>query len=198
MPDDAMPGGGAADRPVPDRVTRARAAAAAAGFERSCSDDVGRLLATLAAGCPGGRVAESGTGFGAGAAWLHSGMGPRAGSLVTVEAVVERAEAAAALFADDDRVRVLTGDWRLLGEQAPYDLFFCDGGGKRDDPDAVIGMLAPGGTLVLDDFSPTDDWPPRYDGEIDALRVRYLTDPRLVATCVAVSVREAVVVAVRR
>ncbi|WP_088313917.1 O-methyltransferase [Kineosporia sp. R_H_3] len=187
---------------VPDRAVRARAAAAATGFPWSCSDATGRLLATLAAAKPGGRVGESGTGYGVGAAWLHSGMGPAgaapAGSLVTVEREPERARSAAALFADDARVRVLTGDWRLLADHGPFDVLFCDGGGKRDDPDAVVDLLAPGGVLVLDDLTPTDDWPPTYEGQVDTLRVRYLTHPALVAVQLAVAAAEGVVVAVRR
>jgi predicted O-methyltransferase YrrM len=183
--------------PVPDRAVRARAAALAAGFPDSCSEPTGRLLAVLAAARPGGRVAESGTGFGVGTAWLRSGLG-LAGTLVTVEREPDRAAAAAALFADDPRVTVLTGDWRLLAGRAPFDLFFCDGGGKRDDPDAVVDLLAPGGLLVLDDFTPDDAWPPRYEGAVDALRVRYLTHPALVAVPLAVRAGEGVLVAARR
>ncbi|MBI4943617.1 MAG: class I SAM-dependent methyltransferase [Actinobacteria bacterium] len=191
--------------PVPARAVRARAAADAAGFAWSCSDATGRLLATVAAAKPGGRIGESGTGYGVGAAWLHSGMGPAgtagqspAGTRVTVEREPERARSAAALFADDARVRVLTGDWRLLGDHGPFDVLFCDGGGKRDDPDAVVDLLAPGGVLVLDDLTPTDDWPPLFEGQVDALRVRYLTHPALVAVPLAVTAAEGVVVAVRR
>lgn len=190
------------EREVPVRAQRAGAAARAAGFAWSCSEPTGRLLATLAAAKPGGRVGESGTGYGVGAAWLHSGMGPAgaaaAGTLVTVEHDPDRARSAAALFADDARVRVLTGDWRLLADHAPFDVLFCDGGGKRDDPDAVADLLAPGGLLVLDDFTPTDDWPPTFEGAVDALRVRYLTHPALVAAPLAVAAAEGVVVAVRR
>ncbi|WP_088288055.1 O-methyltransferase [Kineosporia sp. A_224] len=187
---------------MPLRAQQARAAAQAAGFAWSCSDPTGRLLATLAAAKPGGRVGESGTGYGVGAAWLHSGMGPAGavpvGTLVTVERDPERARSAAALFADDARVRVLSGDWRLLADHGPFDVLFCDGGGKRDDPDAVVDLLAPGGVLVLDDLTPTDDWPPLYEGQVDTLRVRYLTHPALVAVPLAVAAAEGVVVAVRR
>ncbi|MGX9891333.1 hypothetical protein [Streptomyces sp. NPDC002276] len=48
-----------------------------------------------------------------GTAWLHSGLGAGA-RLVTVEREQELARRAAGVFADDDRVSVPTGGWRLL------------------------------------------------------------------------------------
>jgi predicted O-methyltransferase YrrM len=46
------------------------------GFEQSCEADVGRLLAVLAAGVPGGgRILEIGTGAGVGTAWMVEGIG---------------------------------------------------------------------------------------------------------------------------
>lgn len=181
---------------TPALVRAAIANAEAAGFEHSSGDATGRLLAVLAASKPGGRLGESGTGYGVGAAWLVAGMAAGA-RLTTVEWDVERARAARALFADDPRVTVLTGDWTALREHGPFDLLFCDGGGKRDDPDGVVELLAPGGVLVLDDFVPATTWPPRYAGEVDVLRMRYLTHAQLTATEVQVAPDMAVVVGVR-
>ncbi|MHA6764989.1 O-methyltransferase [Streptacidiphilus sp. PAMC 29251] len=181
---------------VPARVAAARQRAADLGFSLSCSPEVGRLLSLFAAAKPGGVIAESGTGAGVGTAWLHSGLGPGA-QLVTVERDEKLARLAAEGFADDQRVRVLTGDWRLLDQYAPFDLFFCDGGGKRDDPQLVVDLLAPGGVLVLDDFTPSSEWPPRFQGEVDQLRVFYLTHPELRATEVLTTPTTSAVVAVR-
>ena len=186
----------AAGRPVPARVTAAERIAADAGFTLSCTPEVGRLLALTAAAKPAGVVAESGTGAGVGAAWLHSGLGPEA-RLVTVERDEKLAHRAAGLFADDPRVSVLTGDWRLLEPYAPFDVFFCDGGGKRDDPQAVVDLLAVGGVLVLDDFTPSPDWPPRFGGEVDELRLFFLTHPRLRATEVLTTPTSSAIVAVK-
>jgi predicted O-methyltransferase YrrM len=172
-------------------------AAQTAGFPYSCSVPVGRLLATLALSRAGGRLAESGTGYGVGTAWLHSGLRSDA-QLYTVERHPLRALAAGELFANDPRVHHLTGDWSLLRRHAPFDLFFCDGGGKRDDPDGVVELLAPGGTLVLDDFTPDFGWPPLFDGEPDELRIRYLTHPLLHATQLQTEDDAAVVLATRR
>ncbi|MFG2805961.1 O-methyltransferase [Streptomyces sp. DT199] len=185
------------ERAVPARVLAAARLAAEAGFEKSCIAEVGRLLRTAAASKPGGVVAESGTGSGVGTAWLHSGLGDGA-RLVTVERDEELARRAAGIFADDDRVSVLTGDWRLLEQHAPFDVFFCDGGGKRDDPGRVVELLAPGGILVLDDFTPSAEWPPRFEGAVDELRLFYLTHPELDATEVLTTPTSSAVVAARR
>ncbi|PRY01599.1 O-methyltransferase [Allonocardiopsis opalescens] len=186
-----------AARPVPPRVAAAERAAAEAGFEHSCIPEVGRLLGLAAAAKPHGVVAESGTGSGVGTAWLHSGLGAGA-RLVTVERDADLARRAAGVFADDDRVSVLTGDWRLLERHAPFDVFFCDGGGKRDDPEGVVGLLAPGGLLILDDFTPSPHWPPRFGGEVDGLRLFYLTHPALEATEVLTTPVSSALVAARR
>ncbi|KJS62411.1 O-methyltransferase [Streptomyces rubellomurinus] len=185
------------ERPVPAEVLAAERAAAARGFTKSSRREVGRLLALAAAAKPGGTVAESGTGAGVGTAWLRSGLGPD-GRLVTVERDAELADAAAELFRDDARVRVLHGDWRLLAEHAPFDVFFCDGGGKRDDPDGVVDLLAPGGLLVMDDFTPSPHWPPRFEGTVDELRLRYLTHPALEAAEVLTTPTSSAVLATRR
>jgi predicted O-methyltransferase YrrM len=182
---------------TPPRVTAAERLAAEAGFALSCTPEVGRLLRLLAASKPGGTLAESGTGAGVGAAWLHSGLGADA-RLVTVERDEDLAGRAAGLFADDDRVQVLTGDWQLLKAHAPFDVFFCDGGGKRDAPETVIELLAPGGVLILDDFTPSPHWPPRFGAGVDELRMLYLTHPALRATEVRTTATSSAVLAVRR
>ncbi|MGW2960796.1 O-methyltransferase [Streptomyces sp. NPDC001220] len=182
---------------VPPRVVAAERVAVEAGFKKSCIREVGRLLALAAAAKPHGVLAESGTGSGVGTAWLHSGLGAGA-RLVTVEREEDLARRAAGVFADDERVSVLTGDWRLLEQHAPFDVFFCDGGGKRDDPEGVIELLAPGGLLVLDDFTPSPHWPPRFGGEVDELQLFFLTHPSLEATEVLTTPFSSAVVAARR
>jgi predicted O-methyltransferase YrrM len=186
-----------AERAVPSRVVATERLAAEAGFKKSCIPEVGRLLCMAAASKPQGVIAESGTGSGVGTAWLHSGLGAGA-RLITVERDEELARRAAGVFADDRRVSVLTGDWRLLERHAPFDVFFCDGGGKRDAPERVVELLAPGGILVLDDFTPSADWPPRFEGKVDELRLFYLTHPGLDATEVLTTPTSSAVVAARR
>ncbi|MFF8421825.1 O-methyltransferase [Streptomyces sp. NPDC015680] len=185
------------ERAVPPRVVTAERVASEAGFKKSCIPEVGRLLKLAAAAKPDGVIAESGTGSGVGTAWLHSGLGTGA-RLFTVERDEELARRAAGIFADDKRVSVLTGDWQLLEQHAPFDVFFCDGGGKRDDPQRVVEQLAPGGLLILDDFTPSPDWPPRFEGQVDELRMFYLTHPDLDATEVMTTPTSSVVIGARR
>ncbi|MEU6991059.1 class I SAM-dependent methyltransferase [Streptomyces sp. NPDC046465] len=172
--------------------------ASEAGFKKSCIPEVGRLLRLAAVAKPDGVIAESGTGSGVGTAWLHSGLTGAGARLLTVERDEMLARRAAGVFADDERVSVLTGDWRLLERHAPFDVFFCDGGGKRDDPQRVVELLAPGGILILDDFTPSPSWPPRFEGEVDELRLFYLTHPALEATEILTTPTSSAVVAARR
>lgn len=169
---------------VPPLVERALALAAELGFERSCTEDVGRLLHVLAASRGRERVAEIGTGAGVGAAWIVSALAPQT-PFFTAEIDPQRAAAASALFADDSNVRVLAGDWReVLPPEAPFDLVFFDAAKQarpREDGERVVGMLAPGGIAVLDDLTPgrpgpdpvRDFWRDRHD----LLAVELLTAP---------------------
>jgi predicted O-methyltransferase YrrM len=113
--------------------------------------------------------------------------------LVTVELDAERAAAARSLFADDPAVRVLEGDWHeVMPSEAPFDLLFYDGGGKQRpdlDGEQVLGLLAPGGTLVMDDLTPER-------GGDDPVRAFWLGRRELAAVELAVSSTEAVIVAV--
>ena len=157
---------------VPPLVARAKAAAEALGFEKSCRDEDGMLLHVLAGRRGVERVAEIGTGTGVGTAWLASALPPGV-SLFSAEVDERLAEAAAAVFANDPDVCVLVGDWQpALAPHAPFDLIFVDGGHARDDPDAVLRIAAPGATLVLDDFSA--DW-----AGPDPRRERWLVHPRV-------------------
>jgi predicted O-methyltransferase YrrM len=119
--------------------------------------EVQRLLAVLAAGR---RCAEAGTAFGEGAAALAS----TAASLVTVERDPERAAVARERLDGFANVELLEGDWQeLLLPRGPFDLFFLDAGGIKQDPEQhlphAFALLALGGTIILDDFTPgrTDD-----------------------------------------
>lgn len=145
-----------------DLAPRVRAALALASdqrFDHSCAPEQGRLLSVLAKGCNGGRIGETGTGCGVGLAWMVEATDPST-SFVSIERDAVRAAATGALFGDRPNVRVVHGDWTELRQHGPFDLLVLDGGGKGkepgDDPplDPAAGWLAPGGTIVLDDFTP--------------------------------------------
>jgi demethylmenaquinone methyltransferase/2-methoxy-6-polyprenyl-1,4-benzoquinol methylase len=172
--------------PVPERVRIARERAAAAGFDLSCEDEVGRLLRVLAAAVrPGGRILELGTGTGVGLAWLVSGVEGRDDVAITsVELDPALAAVAAALdwpaFVDlrcADALAVLDG----VGD---VDLLFADAqGGKTEGLERSILALGPGGLLAVDDMRrrPADGvhaslWP-----QLQEVRATLLGDDRLAA-----------------
>jgi predicted O-methyltransferase YrrM len=141
----------------PPLVGRALELERALGFTHSSIPEVGRLLHLLAAQRGRTRVGELGTGCAVGAAWIVSALPPTV-PFVTVELDETLARASAELFADDENVRVLHGDWHeLMPPEAPFDLLFYDGGGKQQpelDGEQVVGLLAPGATIVMDDLTP--------------------------------------------
>ncbi|MER6067413.1 hypothetical protein ABT187_00860 [Streptomyces sp. NPDC001817] len=81
---------------------------------------------------------------------------------------------------------MLDGDWRRIEEYGPFDLLVLDGGGQGkvpgDRPADVERLVAPGGTVVVDDFTPATRWPPLHDGEVDRARLHWLEHPPLRAT----------------
>ena len=178
---------------LPALVSRALALERSLGFEHSSTGEVGRLLHTLASQRGRVRVGEIGTGAGVGAAWIVSALPPNV-PFVTVELDAELATAAAGLFADDENATVLRGDWhQLLPAEAPFDLLFYDGGGKQRpdlDGEQVVGLLAPGGTVVLDDLTPGRPGP-------DPVREFWLGHPHLVATELLTTPETAAILAVR-
>ena len=153
------------------------------GGPNSSTPGVGALLATLAAAHPEGRLAELGSGVGAGAAWLASGMSPHA-TLVTCELEAERSETARRLLAADPRVTVLHGRWEdLLPERGPFDLIFIDCLDAPSIPVAwerVLSMVRVGGQVIFDDVTPVAEWPQKWRGHPDPKREAVLRDPRVV------------------
>ena len=148
----------------------------------------------LAASRGRGRVAEIGTGTGVGAAWIVSAL-PQQVPFFTTEIDEARAAAARELFAADENVHVLAGDWReLLPAEAPFDLLFYDAAKQlrpQEDGELVVGLLAPGGIAVLDDLTPGFAGP-------DPVREFWLGRPDLAATEVLTTRESAAILAVRR
>ena len=181
---------------------RAEALATAMRFERSSIPEVGRLLAALVAQRPRGRVAEIGTGCGVGAAWIASALGPEA-SFVTVETDAERAGAVDRLF-EQPNVRVLHGDWHeLLPTEGPFDLLFFDGGQWKSgdvaaESEQALALVAPWGTVFIDDMTPEALWPEEWRGKPDPAREFWLGDARLAAAEILTTPQTAAILAVRR
>jgi len=137
------------------------------------------LLYALAAGAE--VIGETGTGCGAGLAWLVSGARPGT-RLVSVEANADRSVLATQLFSDHPHVSVIHGDWKEIYRDGPYDLLVLDGGGQGkygELPADPYRLLSPGGTLVIDDLTPARHWPPRFDGAVDQARMHWHDHPDL-------------------
>jgi demethylmenaquinone methyltransferase/2-methoxy-6-polyprenyl-1,4-benzoquinol methylase len=142
---------------VPEVVRRAEQRAAASGFTLSCEAPVGRLLAALAAAVPlGGRVLEIGTGVGVGLAWLLSGLGSRSDvTLTSCEVNSETARLALAEAWPQFVTIHARSFFEVAPELLPVDLLFADSGaGKWQGLDVTLGLVKPGGLLVMDDMTP--------------------------------------------
>jgi predicted O-methyltransferase YrrM len=150
--------------------------------------EVRRLVATMVASKPGGRIAELGTSYGDGARAIVQALPPGA-TFVTAEIDRDRAAQAREALAGT-RAEVLEGDWQeVLPPRAPFDVVFADGGVAYDK---VADLLAPGGILIKDDLTPG------RPVEGDATREALLLDPRLEAVEVLVTAEMACIVAVRK
>jgi predicted O-methyltransferase YrrM len=176
----------------PALVTRALAFERELGFERSCIPEVGRLLHVLAAQRGRTRVGELGTGCGVGAAWIVAALPPTV-PFITVELDETRARVSAELFAEDENVRVLQGDWHeLMPPEAPFDLLFLDSGKQhpRIEGEEVVGLLAPGATIVMDDLTPARKRP-------DPVREFWLNHPQIAALEILTTPETAAIVGTR-
>ena len=175
----------------PPLVTRALELTAARGFEKPGRADEGPLLHVLAARRGITRVAEIGAGSALGSAWIVSAL-PPATPFFTAQPDRDRAAAIAAFYADDPNVTVLAGSWReTLPPEAPFDLLFVAASDAKDDADATIGLLAPGGAAVLDGAS-LGSAPHAVD------RDAWLEHPLLTAVELWVTPHRRALVAVRR
>jgi predicted O-methyltransferase YrrM len=177
--------------PTPPLVERALALARELGFERSCRRQDGELLHVLAGRAGIRRAAEIGTGCGAGTAWIAAALAPGT-PFFTAEPDRRLAAATSGLFADDPDVHVLSGDWRdVLPPEAPFDFLFVDHSSAKDSVEAVLPLLAPRATVVLDDFTPGGARP-------DPRREAWLRHAELLAVEVQTTGTSAMIVAVRR
>lgn len=182
---------------LPDVVNRAFAVSRKAGYVSFCRNETGRLLATLAA-TRDGTMAEFGTGCGVGTAWLRSGVRGDV-RIITAELDPKLARAASEIFVDDPQVEVLAADWSTLLDKGPFSLLFLDSGQPNQvGVDAVADLVADGGIVVLDDFTPCEVWPPVSGGRVDTLRERWLTDERFTTVEVMVASDASTLIATKR
>lgn len=185
-------------REIPTLVRRAVAAARELDFRLCVHPGTGAFLAMLAAGLPdGSTVVETGTGTGAGLAWMVTSASPRI-QFLSVELDAERAAAAAGLFADYPNVTTVHGRAEEHWYEHRPDLLVLDGGGGTGkgggSPVDVRRALATFGTVTVDDYRPIANWPPKHSGQVDESRLHWLDHPDLHTTEITVAPDVAVLV----
>jgi predicted O-methyltransferase YrrM len=182
---------------LPEIVTRAFDVSRKAGYVSFCRNETGRLLATLAA-TRIGTMAEFGTGTGVGTAWLRSGVRRADVRILTAELNTTLATGAAEIFTDDPQVEVLAADWSTLLDKGPFSLLFLDSGQPGEvGVDRIVDLVEAGGIVVLDDFTPSEVWPPISYGRVDTLREEWLTDERFTTVEVMVATDASVLIATK-
>ncbi len=143
------------------------------GFASGSDELTGRLLRSLAASKPAGRLLELGTGAGAATAWILDGMDQSA-RLESVDVDDKVQSIARCVLSGDSRCGFLLRDAASFLADAPrgvYDLIFSDSrAGKFTHLDEAISLLAPGGIYVVDDLSPQPSWPQGHQLKVDQLR----------------------------
>lgn len=187
---------------VPELVLEAVALARRLDFPLCVHPATGRLLAAVAGGVDGGLIGETGTGTGAGVAWMLSTTSPST-QIVSIELDEERAAAARALFAPHPNVTILQGEANELAAHGPFDLLVvdsaCDPGPLHWQTLDPPRQLRPDGLLFKDDLWPMTTWPPtEHAGGEDRRRRHWLEHPDLFATEVTVAEGYSVLLGRRR
>jgi len=184
---------------LPDIVAAAHRRANDAGFTLSCEPGVGRLIAALAAAVPQkGRILETGTGVGAGCAWIVHGLSGR----TDVEVIsIEIDPETAAMAAKGDWppfVSLRTGDvLGLYPSIGKFNLIFADSpGGKWDGIEQTIAAVRPGGVLLVDDMDPPTWMNDEHREKTVVVRQTLLAHPELFAAELAEA--SGMILAVRR
>jgi len=178
-----------ANRPMPAKPLAALAAIMGEterlGFTMASKPETGALLRTLAAGRPGGRVLEIGTGTGLATAWLLDGMDADT-RLVSIDIDATTSAVAARHLGDDPRLTLVVEDgeaWLHKQGHGRFGLIFADAiPGKYQAFEAAWRLLATGGFYVVDDMTPQPHWPDDHVSRAAALldRLQARTDCHLV------------------
>ncbi|CAD6556838.1 tRNA 5-hydroxyuridine methyltransferase [Paraburkholderia kirstenboschensis] len=158
---------------VPPAVAGAKRRAKDQRFTKSCDDNVGRLLAVLAAAVPvGGRILEIGTGVGVGLGWIISGLGGRNDvDVVSIEGD-RRLSNAASGWQWPAGVHILTADAaEAVATIGTFDLIFADAAPiKYGNIESVLKTMRPSAVLIIDDLYSGPSTSEQQRAEKNALR----------------------------
>ncbi len=189
----------APSRDLPPALAAIESDTAALGFDMPSERRTGALLAALAAGYPGGRLLEVGTGTGLATAWLLHGMDGGA-SLTSIDRDAQASAVAGKHLGGDPRLRLVVEDaiaWLARCDGPSFQLIFADAiAGKYEGFQQAWRLLAPGGSYVIDDMLPQANWPEGHAPRV----ARLLADLEARQDCrlVKLSWGSGVVLAVRR
>jgi predicted O-methyltransferase YrrM len=140
---------------VPSTLTAIEADTVALGFEMPSERQTGTLLRTLAASCPNRKLLELGTGTGLATAWLLDGM-DKSSTLTTA--------------GNDERLQLCVEDaniWLNNNSNNSFDLIFADAmPGKYENFELAWNMLSIGGTYIIDDMLPQNNWPKGHASKV--------------------------------
>ena len=166
---------------IPELVKRSKQLASSKGFENSCSDEAGRLLAVLVGQIKTGKVLEIGTGLGVGSSWILSAIAPTV-QFITVDNDKEKIDATANHLIYS-QVEYFYGDWKEVIEKGPFQFIFADAAAaKTVEGELLIQTLDQGGMLLMDDFTPEEHFPEEWKGKPDKVREFWLNHNGLIAT----------------
>ena len=180
----------------PEQVVTAKRLARENDFNYSCIDEVGQLLAILTASIKEGTIAEIGTGYGVGTAWMAANLTSEV-SLISIDNDKSKINSVRPLF-HEKNVKLIHSDWQEILNYAPFQFVFADGGkAKEQHPEMLVAALAVDGMILIDDLTPIEYWPDVWKGKRDKVREYWLQHPNLQAMELRVTQKNSVIVATK-
>ena len=181
---------------TPKLVVTAKRLAGEHDFNYSCLDEVGQLLAVLTASIKEGTIAEIGTGYGVGTAWMAANLTNDV-FLISIDNDRSKINSVRTIF-HQKNVKFIHSDWQEILNYAPFQLIFADGGkAKEQHPDMLVEALAVGGMILIDDLTPIEYWPEEWKGKMDKVGEYWLSHPYLQAVGLRVTPKNSVIVATK-
>ena len=181
---------------TPEQVVTAQRLARENDFNYSCIDEVGQFLSVLTASIKQGTIAEIGTGYGVGTAWMAANLTSEV-SLISIDNDKSKINSVRTIFRQKN-VKLIHSDWQEILNYAPFQFIFADGGkAKEQHPEMLVEALAVGGMILIDDLTPIEYWPEQWKGKKDKVREYWLSRPHLQAVELRVTPKNSVIVATK-
>ncbi|UOE95256.1 class I SAM-dependent methyltransferase [Alkalihalobacillus sp. LMS39] len=137
-----------------------------------------------------------GTGFGVGSSWILSAIAPTV-QLITVDHSKEVVDITANHLKHPN-VEFVCGDWKEVMAKGPFQFIFADAAAaKTMEGELMLQVLANGGMLLMDDFTPEEHFPEEWKVKPDKVREFWLNQKDLVATEIYVTPTSSVILATK-